>query len=90
MAVPVAVDVPDSILAELRRICLGLPDAYEEAAWVGVRWCVAKHTFAHVLVIDSRWPPAYPRHNVQLEADIRRIGPKTTASSGVSVAHRTY
>jgi hypothetical protein len=53
--------VPDSILAELRRICLALPDAYEEAAWVGTRWRIRKQTFAHVLMISDGWPPAYAR-----------------------------
>jgi len=47
------------IAAKLRAICLGLPDAYEEAAWAGIRWRIRKHTFAHVLTIDAGWPPAY-------------------------------
>ncbi|MGH9137785.1 MAG: MmcQ/YjbR family DNA-binding protein [Acidimicrobiales bacterium] len=55
------VDVPPEILAELRSVCLGLPEAYEEQAWVGTRWRVATRTFAHVLVIDAGWPPAYAR-----------------------------
>jgi hypothetical protein len=42
-------DVPDRVAKELREICLALPDAYEEKAWVGVRWMVRKRTFAHVL-----------------------------------------
>ena len=54
-------DPPSAILAKLRPICLGLPEAYEEAAWVGSRWRVRKHTFAHVLVVESGWPPAYAR-----------------------------
>ena len=33
----------------------------EEAAWVGTRWRVRTRTFAHVLVIDGGWPPAYAR-----------------------------
>ena len=52
-------DVPPEVVAELRSICLGLPEAYEEHAWVGTRWRVRKRTFAHVLTIDSQWPPAY-------------------------------
>ncbi len=52
-------DVPLQILAPLRRVCLGLPDAYEEQAWVGTRWRIRKHTFAHVLTIEAGWPPAY-------------------------------
>ncbi len=42
-------DVPDDVEERLRAICLALPDAYEEKAWVGVRWMVRKRTFAHVL-----------------------------------------
>ena len=40
-------------------MCLALPDAYEEIAWVGVRWRIRKQTFAHVLTIDNGWPPVY-------------------------------
>ncbi|WP_281902365.1 MmcQ/YjbR family DNA-binding protein [Phytohabitans aurantiacus] len=42
-------DVPPEVLARLRPICLGLPETYEEPAWVGIRWRVRKRTFAHVL-----------------------------------------
>ncbi|HET6950989.1 MAG TPA: hypothetical protein VFI47_11470 [Acidimicrobiales bacterium] len=54
-------DVPPEILTPLRSLCLGLPETYEEEGWVGVRWLVATRTFAHVLVIDAGWPPAYAR-----------------------------
>lgn len=54
-------DVPAEVLARLRPVCLGLPEAYEEPAWVGVRWRVRTRTFAHVLVVDAGWPPAYAR-----------------------------
>ena len=54
-------DVPREIVAELRAVCLGLPEAYEEQAWVGTRWRIRKRTFAHVLLVDSGWPPAYAR-----------------------------
>jgi hypothetical protein len=40
---------------------MALPDAYEERAWVGTRWCVRKRTFAHVLLVDADDPPAYAR-----------------------------
>jgi hypothetical protein len=56
-----AVDVSAEVLAGLRRVCRELPEAYEEEAWVGVRWRVRGQTFAHVLVIDAGWPPAYAR-----------------------------
>ena len=54
-------DVPTRILAKLRRICLGLPESYEEAAWAGIRWMVRKRNFAHVVKIDAGRPPAYAR-----------------------------
>jgi hypothetical protein len=49
------------ILAELRSVCLGLPEVHEEQAWVGTRWRIRGRTFAHALTIDSGWPPAYAR-----------------------------
>jgi hypothetical protein len=52
-------DVPEDILEALRPVCLALPEAYEERAWVGTRWCVRKKNFAHVVVIEDGWPPAY-------------------------------
>lgn len=54
-------EVPPAIVAELRSVCLGLPEAYEEEAWVGTRWRVRKKTFAHVVRIESGQPPAYAR-----------------------------
>jgi hypothetical protein len=53
--------VAHEVLAKLRVLCLGLPEAYEESAWVGTRWSVRKKNFAHVLMIESGWPPAYAR-----------------------------
>ena len=59
------VDVAPAIVAELRAICLRLPEAYEEQAWAGTRWMIRKRNFAHVVAIDAGWPPAYARaaHN---------------------------
>jgi hypothetical protein len=54
-------DVPSAVVGRLRPLCLGLPETYEQAAWVGVRWRVRRHTFAHVLTIEAGWPPAYAR-----------------------------
>jgi hypothetical protein len=53
--------VPAKILAKLRAICLRLPEAYEEQAWVGTRWMVRKRNFAHVVAIRDGRPPAYAR-----------------------------
>jgi len=44
--------VPEEIEIRLREVCLELPDAYEERAWVGTRWMVRKRTFAHVLGVE--------------------------------------
>ena len=63
-------DVAPEVVARLRAMCLALPDAYEEQAWVGTRWCVRKKNFAHVLAIDSEWPAAYA-------AAVRATGPVT-------------
>ena len=52
-------DAPPEIEDRLRKICLALPDAYQEQAWVGTRWRVRKRTFAHVLTGERDWPPAY-------------------------------
>jgi hypothetical protein len=54
-------DVAAEILDRLRAVCLALPEAYEEPAWVGVRWRIRGRTFAHVLVVERGRPPAYAR-----------------------------
>ena len=45
-------DVPEDVEERVRRLCLALPDAHEERAWVGTRWMVRARTFAHVLGIE--------------------------------------
>ncbi len=54
-------DVSAEVITRLSEICLGLPEAYQEEAWVGTRWRVRERTFAHVLTVDDGWPPAYAR-----------------------------
>jgi hypothetical protein len=54
-------DVDPAIVSQLRSVTLALPEAYEEPAWVGTRWRIRTHTFAHVVAIDDGWPPAYAR-----------------------------
>ncbi len=54
-------DVPPEVLDRLRPVCLGLPEAYEEPAWVGIRWRVRKRTFAHVLTVDPDHHRVYAR-----------------------------
>jgi hypothetical protein len=54
-------DVPPEILAKLQLTCLDLPEAYEERAWAGTRWMVARKNFAHALVITGGLPAHYAR-----------------------------
>ncbi|SEF17030.1 MmcQ/YjbR family DNA-binding protein [Jiangella alba] len=54
-------DVPEEFVEALRDICMGLPDAYEEQAWVGTRWRVRGRTFAHVLTVVPDVEAAYAR-----------------------------
>ncbi|TYP86725.1 MmcQ/YjbR family DNA-binding protein [Blastococcus xanthinilyticus] len=49
------------LLDGVRAIALGLPDAYEEPAWVGTRWRVRSRTFAHLLTIDGGRPQSHAR-----------------------------
>jgi hypothetical protein len=51
--------VAADIIERLRAICLGLPEADEQAAWTGTRWCIRDRNFAHVLALADGWPPAY-------------------------------
>jgi hypothetical protein len=55
-------DVPPEILDQLRPICLGLPETYEEPAWIGTRWRIRQRTFAHVYTVEPDHPlaPALP------------------------------
>ena len=78
--------VSQKIVDALGAICLALPEAYEEQAWVGTRWRVGTRTFAHVLAVDSGWPPAYARAS---ESDgpltvmmFRSSGPELAALAG--------
>jgi hypothetical protein len=59
--VPEYADVPRKVVARLRKICLALPDAYEEEAWTGVRWMVRRKTFAHVLTVEAESTSAHTR-----------------------------
>jgi hypothetical protein len=59
--VPDYLEVPPEVLTRLRPVCLGLPEAYEEPAWVGTRWRVRKKTFAHVLRVAPGHPPVHAR-----------------------------
>lgn len=45
-------DVPPDVVAELRSVCLGLPETAENQAWAGFQWRIRKRTFAHLLTVD--------------------------------------
>lgn len=51
--------VPSEIAARLNAICLGLPEVHEASAWTGMRWMIGQKNFAHAVMIDRGWPPAY-------------------------------
>jgi hypothetical protein len=53
--------VPAEIVARLAKICAALPEAQQEQAWTGTRWVIRGKNFAHVVMIDEGWPPAYAR-----------------------------
>jgi hypothetical protein len=54
-----AMDVFAKGLEWARAVCLALPEAYEEQAWVGTRWMVRRKTFAHVLEVVDGYPPSF-------------------------------
>ncbi|WP_030435357.1 MmcQ/YjbR family DNA-binding protein [Actinoplanes subtropicus] len=60
-------DVPPEILERLRPICRRLPEAYEEPAWIGVRWRIRARTVAHVYTPDPERYPVYARYLVDGE-----------------------
>ncbi len=48
-------------MSKLRKICMALPLANEETAWVGTRWCIRGKNFAHVIMIMDGHPPNYAK-----------------------------
>lgn len=57
-------DLDDRLRDAIRRVgavALALPETREEDAWVGVRWRVRMHTFAHVSPIRDGRPEGYVR-----------------------------
>jgi hypothetical protein len=50
-------DVPEAIVANVRRACAHLPEAYEERAFAGVRWRIRGRTLAHVVTVDREVGP---------------------------------
>ena len=67
--------MPAKVLRKVRPICMALPDAYEEEAWVGTRWRVRQRTFAHVLTVEGGADSAHTR------AAPRSTGPPRSSPS---------
>ena len=45
-------DVPGDVLAEVRSVCVGLPETTENPAWAGTQWRIRNRVFAHVVTVD--------------------------------------
>jgi hypothetical protein len=45
-------DVAADVFAELREVCLALPEVAEKQVWAGTQWRVRNRMFAHVLAVD--------------------------------------
>jgi hypothetical protein len=54
-------DLSPEVLDRVRSICDALPETHEQVAWVGVRWRIRNHTFAHLLVVADGKPQAHAR-----------------------------
>ena len=50
-------EVPATIVRHVRAACAHLPEAYEERAFVGVRWRIRTRTLVHVVTIDEEPDP---------------------------------
>ena len=50
----VDVDLDPALVARVAAICLALPEAHEQDAWIGVRWRIRQRTFAHLAHVDPR------------------------------------
>jgi hypothetical protein len=71
-------DVPPGVEDRVRALCMDLPEAYEERAWVGTRWMVRRRTFAQVLGVEDaggeRVVLAFRSQGDELEV-LRNAGP---------------
>jgi hypothetical protein len=52
-------DLDPDVLVRVRSVCDALPETQEQAAWVGVRWRIRNHTFAHLLVVADGKPQSH-------------------------------
>ena len=54
-------DLSPEVLDRVRSMCEALPEVQEQMAWVGVRWRVRHHTFAHLLVVADGKPQGHAK-----------------------------
>jgi hypothetical protein len=54
-------DVPPDVIQAVRAVCCAFPEVVEEPAWIGLRWRIRTHTFAHVLTIADGSPASYAK-----------------------------
>ena len=78
-------DVPAKVEARLRKICLALPDVYEEKAWVGSRWLIRRRNFAFVLGVDEKVVVVFRSAPPELDALVHAGHPFFGAGYGKNV-----
>lgn len=54
-------DLSPDVLDRVRSMCVAMPETQEQTAWVGVRWRIRHHTFAHVLAVVEGKPQGHAR-----------------------------
>jgi hypothetical protein len=72
--------VPDAVLAKLRLVCTGLPEAREEPAWTGIRWCV----------LAPKKLPRADRSAVRLSSHLVRRARRTAAPRRVPTGGESF
>ena len=75
-------DLSPEVLDRVRSICDALPETHEQVAWVGVRWRIRNHTFAHLLVVADGKPQA-PRQGRRQSTDPSRCSRSALPASEV-------
>jgi YjbR len=50
---PAATDLSPALVERVGTICLGLPEAHEHDAWIGVSWRIRQRTFAHLARVEA-------------------------------------
>ena len=56
---PRRIEPTADVVRRVATAVAGLPEAYEEDAWAGVRWRIRTRTFAHVMVAQPGYESSY-------------------------------